>query len=354
MYIKKPILLILAIFICHITLAQNKTGKTNITLRAVPGLKFDQLRFSVKPGAQVTLTLINNDDMDHNVLITRPGKRQEVVDAAAALQDKGPQMDFIPDSESVLWSIPVISPGESVSINFTAPTKTGAYPYVCTYPGHGFIMFGVMHVTNNDMPPLAEDPDVPTAHQNGIDNDHTNHSERPTPFLYRTFIDDIGPAVIAVRLTNKLSYAWDAAECRFRYAWTGEFLNMEKLWAGHKQATAIVLGNKIWVEESYPLRVGAKGNIPDVKFKGYKLIDGYPEFHYTINGVEVYEFIKEAKDGKELIRSFRIPDATQTVWFNASANHTIHASTTGKWSNGILELSPDEAKSFKIIMTKKK
>lgn len=351
MYIKKSLLLLLTIFFCQIGMAQ-ETEKTNITLRAVPGLKFDQLRFSVKPGTSVSLTLINNDDMDHNLLITAPGKREEVVKAADALQDKGPQMDFIPQSESVLWSIPVISPGEKQSINFVAPSKTGAYPYVCTYPGHGLVMFGVMYVTNEEMPPLADDPNIPQMHKET--QDHADHIEKSTPYLYRTFIDDIGPAVIAVRLTNNLSYAWDAAECRFRYAWTGEFLNMDKLWAGHKQATAIVLGKKIWDESDYPLRVGTQGNIPDVKFKGYKLVDRYPEFHYTINGVDVYELIKESKDGSELTRSFRIPNTSQKVWFYASADQTIHSSNKGNWSKGFLELSPEEARSFKIIMTKKK
>ena len=129
---------------------------------------------------------------------------------------------------------------------------------------------------------------------------------------------------------------------------------MEKLWAGHKQATAIVLGEKQFIDKSeYPLRIGTSGNIPDVRFKGYKLIDQYPEFHYTINGVDVYELIQETKDGTVLTRNFRIPNATQNVWFYASSNQTVHASTAGKWSNGMLKLSPEEAKSFKIIMTKK-
>lgn len=355
MHSKQTILLLLTLLLCQLGFAQGKTETTNITLKAVPGLKFDQLRFSVKPGANVNLTLINNDDMDHNLLITKPGKRQHIVDAAAALQDQGPQMDFIPVSDAILWTIPVIGPGEKQSINFVAPTKTGAYPYVCTYPGHGLVMFGVMYVTDKELPPLTSDPHVPQIHKENASN-HKGHAEKTTPYLYRTFIDDIGPAVIAVRLTNNLSYAWDAAECRFRYAWTGQFLNMDKLWAGHKQATAIVLGEKQFIDQSeYPLRIGKSGNIPDVELKGYKLFNRYPEFHYTINGIDVYELIKDKKDGSGLIRSFRIPDARQNVWFDASSNQgTIHSSTAGSWSKGMLKLTPQEAKSFQIIMIKKK
>src|SRR5690606_12611915 len=127
--------------------------------------------------------------------------------------------------------IPVISPGEKHAVSFVAPTETGAYPYVCTYPGHGLLMYGVMYVTTEEMPPLETDPNVPKTHRDDASG-HAGHvsmqrlDSKPTPYLYRTFIDDIGPAAIAVRLTTNFSYAWDAVECRFRYAWEGGFLNM--------------------------------------------------------------------------------------------------------------------------------
>src|SRR5690606_11008715 len=290
-----------------------------------------------KTGAHVKLTLTNNDDMDHNLLITKPNKRQEVVNAAMALQDKGPALNCIPPSEAVLWAIPVISPGEKHSLSFVAPKDTGAYPYVCTYPGHGFIMYGVMYVTNDDMPPLATDPNVPASQKENM-RAHASHSSvqhldhKPTPYLYRTFIEDIGPAAIAVRLTKDLSYGWDAAQCRFRYAWEGGFLDMDKLWAGHKQATAKVLGKVLFADKTeYPLRIGEPGNIPDVKFRGYQLIDGYPEFHYSINGVNVHELIKEKPDGSGLVRTFRIPDASQNVWFFRGDAQSTCESSAGKW-----------------------
>ena len=117
-----------------------------ISLKAITGLQYDLARFSVKPGTKVKLILTNSDDMSHNLLFTKPGARQLVVDEALKMGDKGPELNYIPQLPEVLWSIPVLSPGESKMLEFTAPEKPGVYPYVCTYPGHGFVMYGAMYV----------------------------------------------------------------------------------------------------------------------------------------------------------------------------------------------------------------
>jgi hypothetical protein len=89
----------------------------------------------VKPGARIKVILTNTDDMSHNLVFTKPGARLLVVDAGLKLEEKGPMMNYIPSSSDVLWSIPVLSPGQVKSIAFTAPKSQGAYPYV--YCSHG-------------------------------------------------------------------------------------------------------------------------------------------------------------------------------------------------------------------------
>jgi azurin len=42
---------------------------------------------------------------------------------------------------------PQAKPGETVDITFTAPDTPGAYPYICTTPGHYMMMKGVLTVT---------------------------------------------------------------------------------------------------------------------------------------------------------------------------------------------------------------
>ncbi|GEO04512.1 hypothetical protein AAE02nite_21760 [Adhaeribacter aerolatus] len=344
---------------------------TTIHLKAIAGLQYNMVRFQVKPGARVKLILTNTDDMSHNLLITRPGAREAVVNAALKLGEQGAKLNFIPSSPQILWSIPVLSPEETKAITFTAPKVQGAYPYVCTYPGHGFIMYGAMYVSEAALPPLQNDLNIPpTRRTDNIlatpgtspENVHAAHAAKPAhpyeleaPFLYRVFMPDASPAAIAVSLPQKLSYCWDAGTCRLRYAWQGGFLDNSDSWKGKGDSYGIVLGQIFYRDKTqYPLRLNNPENIPVVAFKGYQLQDRYPEFRYTLNGTMVYELIKPKTDGTGLIRTFRIPGNRQKIWLVTDpADGVQYASTAGKWINGTLKLSARQARHFSITMTPK-
>ena len=153
-------------------------------LKAMIDLQFDVVRFKVKPGSNVTLTLTNVSDMSHNLLITKPGSRLHVVDTALKLAEKGPQMDYIPAIDDVLWSIPVVSPGQTKSVSFTAPAQTGVYPYVCTYPGHGYVMYGAMYVTTDEnLPEIKNDLNIPESrrHDDSTGSKEITQADHSTP-----------------------------------------------------------------------------------------------------------------------------------------------------------------------------
>lgn len=347
-----------------------------VVIKALTGLQYDVVRFTVKPGKKVKITLNNVSDMAHNLLIVKPGTRLETVDAAMRLAEKGPEMNYIPKTSAVLWSIPLISRGQMRSVTFTAPARPGIYPYVCTFPGHGFVMYGAMYVMQEgNMPDIKKDVNIPPSrrqedkkNKNDKSPDrkdlHAGHhqmEESPhpytltPPYLYHAFIDGVSPAAIAVRLPQQLSYCWDDEACRLSLAWKGDFLDMSDLWKGHFNASAQILGDIFFRDHTdHPIRFGDNAIIPtDVKYKGYRLVDEYPEFHYTLNGTDVYELIREKADGKGLVRSFRIPQATQTVWFFANREEDAieYEYSAGRWKDGKLELSPAEAKAFTITMT---
>ena len=92
-----------------------------IKIKGIAGLRFDVTRFRVKPGERIRLTLTNADEMDHNLVITKPGARQEVVDAAHKLEEDGPKQNYVPVSDKVLWSTPVVTAGQSRYIICQAP-----------------------------------------------------------------------------------------------------------------------------------------------------------------------------------------------------------------------------------------
>ncbi len=172
---------------------------TTIEMKAIAGLRFDPPRFQVAPGAKVKLVLENADDMAHNLVIVAPGARPEIVNAAMTMPIT-PTADFIPKSEKVLWAVPVLVPGKSATLEFTAPAAEGVYPFVCTYPGHGLVMFGAMYVGAKAMPAIARDTNLPDMVREAGEAKRLHAFAPQPPYLYRTFMRDSGPASIAVAL----------------------------------------------------------------------------------------------------------------------------------------------------------
>ena len=111
-------------------------------------MKYDKTLISVKAGKKVIISFENPDFMQHNLIIIMPGTLQKVGEAADALarNPKAGQMDYVPQMQEVLYSTKLLNPGESFTLQFTAPTKPGDYPFLCTFPGHWRIMNGIMRV----------------------------------------------------------------------------------------------------------------------------------------------------------------------------------------------------------------
>lgn len=117
-----------------------------LELATLPGLRFDQESFDVQPGSKVRLHFNNDDDMLHNLVITVPGKADEVAEQAMNLGLRGQEMAYVPEVEAVLYHTSLLQPETEESIYFVAPDEPGEYPFVCTFPGHAMTMRGVLHV----------------------------------------------------------------------------------------------------------------------------------------------------------------------------------------------------------------
>lgn len=118
-----------------------------IVMGTKPGLKYDLENFEVKAGSKVKVTFNNNDDMLHNLVIVLPNAAIEVGEMALKMGLEGSQKNYIPNSDKVLYHTKILSPETSETIYFEAPTVPGDYSYVCTFPGHAYVMQGIMKVT---------------------------------------------------------------------------------------------------------------------------------------------------------------------------------------------------------------
>jgi azurin len=120
-----------------------------ILLSTKPGLKYDKELIQVKAGSKIKLVFNNNDDMQHNVVITNPNEANNMGAKALDLGLKGPDMQYVPNNKNVLFHTNVIEPGTSETIYFVVPEKVGDYHFVCTYPGHYAAMQGILRVVKD-------------------------------------------------------------------------------------------------------------------------------------------------------------------------------------------------------------
>ncbi|MGH9659533.1 MAG: plastocyanin/azurin family copper-binding protein, partial [Bryobacteraceae bacterium] len=129
-----------------------------IVVKAVPKqLRFEPPFFVVEAGRPVEIVLENPDEMPHNLLVTKPGALEAVGKAGDAMASKpdGFKKQFVPEMPEVLWATPLINKGETARVRFQAPGEAGAYPYVCTFPGHWMTMNGQMFVRSRSEGPAG-------------------------------------------------------------------------------------------------------------------------------------------------------------------------------------------------------
>ncbi|RYE16167.1 MAG: auracyanin family protein, partial [Sphingobacteriales bacterium] len=117
-----------------------------IVVGTSPGLKFDKPELTVKAGSKVKLTFSNTDDMPHNFVVVPAGQAIAVGELAMKMGLAGVKLDHIPNTPKVLFNTKLVGPGSSQTIYFVAPTTPGKYTYVCTVPGHFYVMQGTLIV----------------------------------------------------------------------------------------------------------------------------------------------------------------------------------------------------------------
>jgi plastocyanin len=110
---------------------------------------YDVTRFEVNAGQPVKLEFINPDATPHNLVIVKPGTG-DAVGLAATRMAADPELaksgQYIPKTDAVLFHTKMVPPIAGETLRFLAPKTPGAYPYICTFPGHWTIMKGVMVV----------------------------------------------------------------------------------------------------------------------------------------------------------------------------------------------------------------
>ena len=133
-----------------LTAADLGTTKT-VLITANDSLRFSVTHIEVAPGQTVHVQLHNigtmpKDVMGHNWILLTAGQDPNDY-AAAALGAKAENFEPKALQDKVLATISLLGPGERGAVTFTAPTKPGKYPFLCSFPAHSAAgMHGVLVV----------------------------------------------------------------------------------------------------------------------------------------------------------------------------------------------------------------
>lgn len=118
-----------------------------VTLKAVEGMKYDQMTFTVKAGKPIAIVFEDADSLQHNLVIVKPGAIEnccKMADAQATQPDAIAK-HYIPSMADIIKASKLLNPGEVEVLKFDK-LAPGEYPYLCTFPGHCHIMRGTMKV----------------------------------------------------------------------------------------------------------------------------------------------------------------------------------------------------------------
>ncbi len=241
-----------------------------IALAPVHGdIRFDKEELVVEPNQKVKIVFTNNDEMPHNIIICKPGTdTMEIGNMAILMGEAGLDAGYVPKSDKILWSLPMLLPGKTETLYFQAPAEKGVYPYVCTIPGHYIKMVGKLYV--------GEKPPPPKKGKNAPVEIVVHHK----PYVYRTGLDipNVGKRAysIAVGLPSAINYVFDADTCELTAAWTGAFLDAKKDWTGRGGAGAEIMGKVFYTNKDHQTLSFSGSSKDKPVYKGYRLVDGFP------------------------------------------------------------------------------
>ena len=142
---KMKLVTIAIVMVCSALVSQANT----IEITANDTMQFNSKAFEVKAGEEVTMVFKNlgklpKAAMGHNVVVLKPGSNVAGFATAAVAAAAN---EYLPTDDAnkalIVAATKLLGPGEEDTIKFTLP-EAGAYPFVCSFPGHFALMQGII------------------------------------------------------------------------------------------------------------------------------------------------------------------------------------------------------------------
>jgi azurin len=139
-------------------------GVRTFSIKAVrEQMRYDTTRIVVEAGKPFEIIFENVDMMPHNLVIVRPGAREEIGKQAEAMSPRPDRegRTYVPRNRKLLAATRMLEPGDQETLQLNAPDEPGEYEYVCTYPEHWSVMFGQLLVVKDLESFLQNTPPAP-------------------------------------------------------------------------------------------------------------------------------------------------------------------------------------------------
>jgi azurin len=138
-------------------------------------MRFDTPRIVVEAGKPFEIILQNDDFMQHNLVVVKPGGREKVGKITDAM--KPDQLDdrgraFVPKVPEIISATRLLDSGQKATLSFSGIFDEGTHEYVCTYPNHWAVMWGQLIVTKDVDAYLREHPQAALPAATNHDHGH--------------------------------------------------------------------------------------------------------------------------------------------------------------------------------------
>lgn len=164
-----------------------------------------------------------------------------------------------------------------------------------------------------------------------------------TPIVQRKRVLDLAPFSIAVGLTDKMNYAFNAKNCSISGAWSGDLLNIGPNVKNRGSDNSLILGNWIFHAPDGIKPIGEK-----CRFNKYNR-QGNPSFYFTLDGVE-YKLNGQASANKSLALNYAVVNNSaklDQITFTLPPATNI-TSLQGKVSNNKVTIDLSQHKTFTL------
>jgi hypothetical protein len=175
------------------------------------------------------------------------------------------------------------------------------------------------------------------------------------PAVQRTFMPESHPGSFAITFPGGPGVCLDPVRGGITYIWDGDFVDLRPRWITKQGAPARVFGATFYTEKAWqPLRAGSPDDPGMLRFRGYVLKAGVPEFHYEVGGRDVFETITALEGGDGIVRSFRVGPGPRPVWVNFEDQAGATITTRGlERDGGAGSFAAREGGEFQIIIRRR-